>query len=203
MGIFTVEFKDSSGFDWKLLVDTLTMLGVFVGIYVGWHSYAFQKNRDYHEKRLDSVYAPLYGLLSKQELIRELYLGDLSVEENPIIEFINTNTKSSVNPFTGETQHISESEPSVILDKKSFVNILNDSNKGLASSELLRLLNEYEMLLYLKAKLVAGRDKEKAEVKLLSVERELVREIIDGYSESMRKLKLHKNKKIKVFGFSD
>jgi len=45
MGIFTVEFKDSSGVDWKLLVDTLTMFGVFLGIYVGWHSYAFQKKQ--------------------------------------------------------------------------------------------------------------------------------------------------------------
>ncbi|PFA94140.1 hypothetical protein CN383_26870 [Priestia megaterium] len=197
MGIFTVEFKDSSGFDWKLLVDTLTMFGVFLGIYVGWHSYAFQKNRDYHEKRLDSVYAPLYGLLSKQELVRELYLSDASVKENSIIEFINNDTGTR---FSDESKETSEDTVDFILDKKDFVRVLNESNKGLASPNLLRLLNEYEMLLFLE-KALKGNNLKKAQAKALIVERELVKEIIDGYSESIRKLKLHKNKKIEMFNF--
>ncbi|SFH51045.1 hypothetical protein SAMN04487776_12217 [Priestia megaterium] len=198
MGIFTVEFKDSSGFDWKLLVDTLTMFGVFLGIYVGWHSYAFQKNRDYHEKRLDSVYAPLYGLLCKQELFRELYLRDLSVEQNAIIEFINGDTGPR---FKDESKETNEDAEEFILDKKDFVRVLNESNKGLASPNLLRLLNEYEMLLFLE-KALTGNNVQIAHAKILIVERELVKEIIDGYSESIRKLKLHKKKKIEVFNFN-
>lgn len=200
MGIFTVEFKDSSGFDWKLLVDTLTMLGVYAGIYIGWHSYAFQKNRDYHEKRLDSVYAPLYGLLCKQEVIRELYLKDHSHEKYPILEFTTYKIKSNVNLFTKESKEVSKEVIATVLEKKAFINVLNESNKGLASSELLRLLNEYEMLLYLEEKLADNQDLAKAQSKTVKVEHELVQEIINGYSESMRKLKLDKNKEIKRFG---
>lgn len=196
--MFTVEFKDTSGFDWKLLVDTFTMLGVYAGIIFAWYSYGFQKNRDYHEKRLDTVYAPLYGLLAKQEVIRELYLSYRSVEKYPILEYTHTKTKGTVDLFTEETKEISKEE-TIVLDKKSFIKVLNESNKGLASSELLKLLNEYEILLFLE-KTVIGDNLKKAQERILKVEHELVKEIVNGYGESMRKLRLDKTKKVNRFG---
>jgi len=56
------------------------------------------------------------------------------------------------------------------------------------------------MLLYLEEKLADNQDLAKAQSKTAQVEHELVQEIINGYSESMRKLKLDKNKEIKRFG---
>lgn len=59
-----------------------------IGIIVGYHQFKRQLNRSMCEKRLSEVYAPLIGLIAKQEFFRQWYPEELSFESAQIIELV-------------------------------------------------------------------------------------------------------------------
>jgi hypothetical protein len=51
--------------------------------------YYREKNRDFYEKILNGVYAPLYQYIVKQEYARSKKMSDLPIYTHSIIELVN------------------------------------------------------------------------------------------------------------------
>lgn len=174
-----VELVDN-GFDWNILISLLGALGVLYGAVTGANSYRNQKDREWAERSLNGVYAPLYQLICSQEKFREM-LGDDDEKfpDVPVISHIITKN---------------DEEKAGIIHRDFFIEQLEQTDKGLASSELLRLIGEYKVLVYLEeAKknsttqeekdLFDKITKEKVKVEIL-----LVQEIVRGYSKLRKSL---------------
>ncbi|MEC2423256.1 hypothetical protein [Bacillus velezensis] len=169
-----VELVDN-GFDWNILISLLGVLGVLYGAVTGANSYRNQKDREWTERSLNGVYAPLYQLICSQEKLREvLWANDNKFLDVPVI---NHTTKKN-----------GEEKPGII-HRNYFIKQLEETDKGLASSELLRLIGEYKALVFLEEAEQEGTDlfnkitKEKVEVEIL-----LVQEIVRGYSKLRKNL---------------
>ncbi|KKM09561.1 hypothetical protein SY88_18370 [Clostridiales bacterium PH28_bin88] len=152
--------------------------------------YFYEKNRDIYEKRLNEVYAPLYGYLVAQETFRKLYIPNVEVKTAPIL----TSEKSIVNTqfslSTGKVKQETRTEAG-FFDRKNFIRVLNDSNKGLARPKLLLLIKQYEVLVYLEENTQEESEQwKKATEKKVDVEYELFKEIVDGYESTVRFLRL-------------
>lgn len=169
-----VELVDN-GFDWNILISLLGALGVLYGAVTGANSYRNQKDREWTERSLNGVYAPLYQLICSQEKLREvLWANDNKFLDVPVI---NHTTKKNGEETPG------------IIHRNYFIKQLEETDKGLASSELLRLIGEYKALVFLEEAEQEGTDlfnkitKEKVEVEIL-----LVQEIVRGYSKLRKNL---------------
>ncbi|WP_342719325.1 hypothetical protein AAG068_11250 [Bacillus paramycoides] len=60
----------------------ITAVGAIISAYFGARKYFDNKNREFIERRLNEVYAPLYGLLAKQKQILcllRIYLLKISI----------------------------------------------------------------------------------------------------------------------------
>lgn len=194
----SIEKVQSTNWDWSwdLIIKAFGLLGViggFIGVILSIQKYLYEKNRDVFIKRLNEVYAPLYGLISKQEIMRRLYFPQVTLEEAPIITTVNRKSTQKIEFKENSDVKVtgSSSESVGILDRKQFINALNEANKGLARPNLLKLINEYEVLVYLEETLDSEDDKwmnatsEKVKVELM-----LIKEIVYGYKEAVAKLGL-------------
>jgi hypothetical protein len=161
--------------------------------------YIQDRNRTTFERRLNEVYAPLYRYIAKQEMFRELYLRDKSVREYPILTSKTIHTKTTISlSGDGLSSSSNVEEEMGFLDRNNFIKILTDSNMGLARPKLLVLLSQYELLIHLEEN--TRRESEewrKATNKKVEVEYMLIIEILDGYRDSARKLRLNKRSELK------
>ena len=174
------------------IVSSLAIL--FGGIFA-LYKYNFSKNYEINQKILHEVYVPLYAYIVKQETFRFIapQESDLSFNENPIIEIKNTktSTKQKLNG-SGVTSFTSETKGVCGCTSDDFIEISEKTNFGLASTELVTLLNMYKMLIYLTSGNLVTEEKAKAIVLRHKVELALVQEILEGYEFYHKKLKLRK-----------
>lgn len=162
----------------------------FVTALVGLYKYFQEKNRTMYERRLNEVYAPLYGFLTAQETFRQLYLKDLPIHEAPILTMEKKKVQTTVNLSDGTTS-VSKSVKSIILDRKNFINTLNKTNMGLAKPDLLIAIKQYEMLVYLEENTNEETDEwREATNKKVEIEYKLFKAIVSGYSDTIYTLGL-------------
>ncbi|WP_315122325.1 hypothetical protein [uncultured Clostridium sp.] len=161
---------------------------LIVGIFAA-KKYFYERNRELYIKRLNEVYAPLYSCLVKQETIRNLYTPDKDIKNFPILT-LTFQVKNTKQDLTGGAISKETSEEN-ILDRKHLLDIINDTNKGLATPNLLILINAYGILVNLEEKLKEGSEEwEKATRKKVEVEYKLFKEVVNGYENTIKKLKL-------------
>lgn len=156
--------------------------------------YFGEKNRQIYERRLNEVYAPLYGLVVRQEKYRQLFIPNHSFEEVPVLTSESVQTKVSFE-FKKDGISVSQNESTTVgfLDRKQFLNILNDTNMGLARPRLLELIHQYHLLIYLEENAARESDHwKKATSEKVSVEIKLVQEILEGYMQTLKKLGIDK-----------
>ncbi|WP_461614359.1 hypothetical protein [Clostridium sp. Marseille-QA1073] len=181
------------------VIKTILSSGAFVAAIVAGFKYYYEKNREMYIRRLDKVYAPLYSYIVKQETTRYLIkdsVGDKEAdfENKPILTWERKIKKYNENLFTGEIANKQE-ESSYILDRKYFIKICNDVDKGLMSPKLLNLINAYEILVYLEENLERGNSiLELATVDKVEIEKKIVTEVIKGYKDLVDKLKIDKSR---------
>ncbi len=147
--------------------------------------YYREKNRDYYEKILNEVYAPLYQYIIKQEYVRHLKPDEMSIEEYPIISL--TNRKTTVkNLFTQNgTIDVEESD---IIKNTDLLQVKSKLNFGLVPQDLLVLINSYEMANVLQ--------KNVPEDEFKAIEVQLRESIIEGYEKYKRKIGLSTTSKL-------
>ncbi|WP_336775303.1 hypothetical protein [Paenibacillus sp. MMO-58] len=117
-------------------------------------------------------------------------------EHAPILTIVKVKSKQTIDIGTGKITNHEESEEIGILDRRAFLNVLNNTNRGLASPELLRRLNEYETLIYLEESSVHDEKWEKATTDKVRIENLLIREILHGYKRLVMKLDIEDNHSI-------
>lgn len=110
----------------------------------------------------------------------------------PILELKSTKTKFTWNANGQSFQ----TDTSTICgcDRDALISICENTNLGLASSELASLLNSYKVLCHIVKDNPTTKEHAKAQILLLKVEKALCEEIIRGYNHYHKKLKLHKSK---------
>ena len=77
--------------------DFLQFLVVLFTAIGGYLKYRESKNREIYEKRLKEVYAPLFQLIARQELLRKIAFPNIGVEEAPIISITKRTTNQKLN----------------------------------------------------------------------------------------------------------
>lgn len=173
-----------------LIITTgLAVLGALAGVY----KYFQVKDRDLKIKILNNVYAPLYMLISRQEIYRKILAESLEVRKYPILEYVNTKQKT----VFSEKGIVNEVTQSKAISRESFVEALNKVDIGLASHRLITLLSMYKGAIELEESLDSEDEKQKdiywrATVAKCDIERDLLKEIIDGYFHIYNHLKLYK-----------
>lgn len=181
-------------------------IGTLIAGVAAYFKYRHEKNRQLLEKRLNEVYAPLYRIFVIQETYRKLFVPHIGFDRAPIIhtKVINKNLKKVQN---GQNIDIYEeiTETDGRLTREKFFETLDKTNFGLARPKLLALISKYELLVYLEDDWKQGIDwetlthEQKQEysnypeiIKILDervkVARLLVKEIVDGYEETVKKL---------------
>ncbi|PRA04845.1 MULTISPECIES: hypothetical protein [unclassified Paenibacillus] len=189
--------------DWDIFFKAVGSTTVVVGAvtaYFAGKKYFYDKNRDLHLRRLNEVYAPLYGFLVRQEQLRDIRMPDIKRIDAPILTL--TSVKSKQTTTFGESGFSINSEESEetleIADRRNFLGVLNSTNRGLARPELLLILNKYEMLIHLEELKVRDEKWRKATAEKVKVEIELVNEIVNGYLESVQKLDISNKSSFKL-----
>jgi hypothetical protein len=177
--------------DWKLIFQGITSLGVFasfIGALVAVRKYYYEKNRDIYIRRLNEVYAPLFGMVVKQEEFRQSFMNDYPFTKAPLIS-LNTVKKISKQGYSRE-------EVPGIIHRDKFNDCFNNIEKGLARPQLLELINKYQILdhILIEKKYNVER-KDELEEKLVDIEAQLILEIVNGYYETIDKLEIDKHYK--------
>lgn len=177
--------------------DFLQFLVVLFTAIGGYLKYRESKNREIYEKRLKEVYAPLFQLIARQELLRKIAFPNIGVEEAPIISITKRTTNQKLN-FGEKITFTSESKESKIWNREEYINTVSGINSGLASPNLLTLISLYDTAVYLEENAEKFSDIWlKSTIIKTKIEVDLYEEILKGYKECMRKLKLDKVNNIK------
>lgn len=194
MEISTIEVIIKEGWFEGLFKNYIPILATFVGLIIGYNQFKKQLDRSMYERRLNEVYALLYGHIVRQETIRELYLNHINIVDAPILTLIKRKTKSNIEltPNGAVEKIIEDTEETItLIDRKNFIIALNDTNKGLARPELLILINRYEILIHLEESLNTDSEEYNvATTEKVNVEYKLIHEIVNGYIETIQKLQL-------------
>ena len=172
---------------WDLIIDYIIPIIsaiVLVGsALAGVIKYYREKNRDFNEKVLSGVYAPLFQYIVKQEYIRHLKPNDLPLEKYPIMGL--SRTKEKICNGNYEKQEIK------IMGNSELLAVKKDLNFGLVPQDLLVLLNVYEMALEVSAQV--------SDEEFYDIQFKLRENIIDGYMECRKKLGLDSKTDILVY----
>jgi hypothetical protein len=181
-------------------VSSLTAFGALITAIFAGAKYIYEKNRDVYIRRLNEVYAPLYGFLIRQEQLREIKFPHITRKEFPILTLSSKKVKRTITFGDGKRVDTTSEEKEEILsivDRKNFIKIFNDTNKGLARPELLLLIHKYEMLIHLEESTEHDEDWERASAAKVLVENEIFDEIVSGYIETIRKMDMGDRKSLK------
>ncbi|MDQ0888224.1 hypothetical protein QFZ81_003312 [Paenibacillus sp. V4I9] len=119
----------------------------------------------------------------------------------PILTTTNRKVKQTVDLFNSKVIDHQENEEQGILDRKKFIQVLTETNRGLARQTLLNLLFRYEMLIHLEESNIhdekwekASDEKwEKASDEKVRIENLLIDEIVYGYKETVKLLDIDDN----------
>lgn len=147
--------------------------------------YYREKNRDFNEKILNEVYAPLYQQIIRQEYVRHLKPNEMPVEQYPIISLTNKKTKV-LDMFTERQRNVEETTN--IFKNTDLVEVTKNVNFGLAPQDLLVLLNAYKMADLLHTNV--------SDEEYNLIEKKLRKAIITGYDEYKKKLGLEESNTI-------
>lgn len=174
----------------KYAIPILTSLILIGTAIAGLIKYYSTKNSEINEKILKEVYTPLYAYFVKQELYRKIHNLKDDIDDVPILEVTSTKTT-----FRG-TNVEKTSEPFCKLNRGEIIKILDTVNTGLASKELVTLLNMYEVVVAMENN-YDQNTKEYLEATILKVEIEksLRTEIMTGFSNYYSKLGLKSSAK--------
>jgi hypothetical protein len=188
---------------WDITTKLIAAVGtVSAGIAVYWKFHK-EKNRQIQERRLNEVYAPLIKLLVRQETFRAILTPHISLEEAPI--FFTVETPYEIHLKSGHIDIQEGEEKTGRLDRAKFVEALDKSNYGLARPRLLKLIAEYELLISLEDELrvllkpqvdakcvdestIAYKRFKRVARSKVQVELVLVKEIVEGYNETVKQL---------------
>lgn len=190
---------------WDIITKLVAAIGtISAGLAVYWKFHE-EKNRQIFERRLNEVYAPLMKLLLKQESYRAIMIPGISMEDVPIFGITETtkhvkfeNMQLTVDSFKKEPGKINRTE---------LIDTMEKSNYGLARPALLKLISEYELLLSLEDEwkeylqptvelqcedktTVAYQKYESIVSVRLATEHRLVKEIVEGYNDTVQSLGL-------------
>lgn len=150
------------------------------------------KNREIYEKRLKEVYAPLYMRLVKQEYLRSIYLKKLAVKEAPIITVTKQEEKNKYNNLFSNIPSETYINETSFLNRDIFINTMKGINAGLASQSLLTLISLYESAIHIEETTKGTEQYFENGIKKLKIEVDLHHEIMKGYQDCYKKLKLDK-----------
>ncbi len=171
--------------DWKLLFQGITSIGVLVALVTAFFAakkYYYEKNRDVFIRRLNEVYAPLFGMVVMQEEVRSSFMNDYPFTIAPILSLNTVKEKISKEGYTRENI------PGIIHRNK-FVEHLKNVEIGLATPKLLELINRFELLnTMVIEKEYTVENKKDLEERLVSIEMDLILEIVNGYYNTIEKL---------------
>ena len=162
--------------------------------------YFFARNYDMNLKILNEVYVPLYSYLVKQETFRFIACPENVWNESPILELTITKKKQSASS-QGIYEEIEMSDVCG-CKREQFLQVLENTNLGMAPSSLVTLLNAYKMVTFISSGTEINEQKAKALIIQKQIELELRKEIIKGYKFYQEKLKLRKSK-TKIFSIND
>ncbi|MED1459679.1 hypothetical protein ACVHXO_11675 [Bacillus safensis] len=183
MNAILVELVNKD-FDWNIIVNLIGACGVVLGAISGAYLYRKQKNIEWTEKSLQSVYAPLYMLICGQEGFRELLLDH---EKN---KFVNA-------PIISWSD---SEENEGVIHRNHFIEAFDKTNYGLASNKLLMLIGEYRVLVKLEEKTQESHPYfNKITKRKVEIEIELVREIVQEYQRLRQKLRIDNDTPVEKF----
>lgn len=182
----------TQGFKINLSVNVLLLL-IVISIIICIYKYIQIKNRDFRINILNNVYAPLYMLVVRQEIYRKILEENLDIEEYPVLEYMNTK-QEAVFVKKGVINEMTHSKP---ISRESFMEALNKVDISLASHRLITLLSMYKGAIELEESLDTDNEDEKdiylrAMIIKNDIEKDLLKEIIDGYRQIYSKLKIYK-----------
>ena len=167
----------------------ITTVAVVIGGGFALYKYRAAKNYEINLKILNEVYVPLYSYLVKQETFRYIALPDTPWEEYPIFEIKRTRKHQTWNG-TGFTA--TQNTASVCgCTRDEILSLCESANLGLASTELVNLLNTYKILCNISDGNINSSEKAKSVILQRKVELALRKEILKGYLHYHKKLKLH------------
>lgn len=166
----------------------ISTIAIVIGGGFALYKYRTSKNYDINLKILTEVYLPLYAYLVKQETFRFIACPETSWEEAPILEIKSTKTKQ-----TWSNQGVKfEKDTAVVCGcvRDSLLEVCESTNLGLASTELVTLLNSYKVLIHITSGNINSKEKAKAAIMQEKIEIALRKEILRGYNHYHKKLKL-------------
>ena len=172
-----------------IICPTISTIAIIVGGGFALYKYRASQNYDVNLKILNEVYLPLYSYLVKQETFRFIACPEASWEESPILEIKTTKTTRKFGTDGTSVQTNTDSMCGCTRD--SLLEVCEKANLGLASVELVTLLNSYKILVKLTTGNINGKEKAKAVIMQEKVELALRKEILKGYNYYHKKLKLH------------
>lgn len=152
------------------------------------YKYRASKNYDINLKILTEVYLPLYTYLVKQEIFRFIACPEISWEEVPILEIKSTKTKQTWNEQGVKVEKTTAAVCGCTRD--TLLELCDSANLGLASPELVTLLNSYKVLIHITSGSINSKEKAKAAIMQEKLEIALRKEILKGYNYYHKKLKL-------------
>lgn len=167
----------------------ISTLAIVIGGGFALYKYRAAQNYDINLKILNEVYLPLYSYLVKQETFRFIACPDSSWKEAPILEIKSTKTKQTWNKDGFSAQ--SDTSAVCGCTRDSLLEVCETANLGLASTELVTLLNAYKVLVHISSGNVNSKEKAKAVIMQEKIEIALRKEILRGYRHYHKKLKLH------------
>ena len=181
---------------WEFIVTIIcpivSTLALVIGGGFAAYKYRAAQNYDINLKILNEVYMPLYSYLVKQETFRYVAFSEDNWEDFPILELKRTRTKHTWNQdgvsMQTDTSTICE------CDRDALIKICENTNLGLASTELASLLNSYKILCQILKGVPRTEEHAKAHILISKIEKALCVEIISGYNHYHKKLKLRKSK---------
>ena len=184
-----------------VIVPIISCFCLVIGGAFALYKYISSKNYDINLRILNEVYVPLYAYLVKQETFRYIAFEDTnSYKDSPILEISSSTHKKILSEagfsLTEETKTVCG------CSKEAFDTISDLTNLGLASPELVTLLNMYKILNYLTSGNQNTKERSKALILQNKVELSLRKEIIKGYQYYHKKLKL-KNSSSDIYKLSD
>ena len=166
----------------------ISTIALVVGGWFALYKYRASKNYDINLKILTEVYLPLYTYLVKQETFRFIACPEISWEEVPILEIKSTKTKQT---WSEQGMKVEKTTAAVCgCTRDDLIKLCDSANLGLASPELVTLLNSYKVLIHITSGSINSREKAKAVLMQEKLEIALRKEILKGYNYYHKKLKL-------------